>query len=375
MAVTIEHPSTEPDEQQETEVLAPAQVFDSKTLALLQKGEIDMQIATAKQYPRPMTKVMQTAMQLVTQDAETAEECIYALPRAGKIIEGPSVRFAEVLAHAYGNNRCGARPIGEDQEFVTAMGTFFDLENNVAVAYEVKRRITDRSGNRFNSDMITVTANAACSIALRNAVLRGIPKPLWKKLYAAARSVVAGDLKTLDVRRTAMLKTFQLVGVKPEQIYAKLEVKGLEEITLEHLTALRGLLNAIRENEISPDRAFTPEAHPDTKLAEKSKSNLDQIKKKYEKPVEAPTEKSGAAEVATKEAAPEATGAAASAPAAAPTDKQSDDKGKTDSAQAAGPEKIASVEGDSGTSTPADATSGPASEPVQNGIPLNFDEK
>src|SRR5499427_10737281 len=79
--------------------------LDSRTLATLQKSEIDQQIATAKRYPRSMTKLMSTAGQLVTTDVETADEMIYALPRGGKVIEGPSVRFAEVLAYSWGNSR------------------------------------------------------------------------------------------------------------------------------------------------------------------------------------------------------------------------------------------------------------------------------
>jgi hypothetical protein len=269
------------DDESEQELLAPAQLMDSGTLATIQKAEIDQQIATAKKYPRAITKLLTTATQLVTADGETADECIFALPRGGKVIEGPSVRFAEVMAYSWGNSRCGARVIGEDEEFVTAMGTFFDLEANVAIAYEVKRRITNKKGERFNSDMIGTTSNAACSIALRNAILRGIPKAIWRKVYAEARKAVAGDIKTLDARRQAAIKQFQLQGVKPEQVFAKLGVKGIEDIMLDHLVTLRGIYNAIRENEITAERAFAPESTEDTKLADKSKSNVATIKEKY----------------------------------------------------------------------------------------------
>lgn len=56
---------------------------------------------------------------------------------------------------------------------MTAQGVFHDLERNVAITYEVRRRIVDKNGRRYKPDMIGVTANAACSIALRNAILRG----------------------------------------------------------------------------------------------------------------------------------------------------------------------------------------------------------
>jgi hypothetical protein len=40
----------------------------------------------------------------------------------------------------------------------------------------VRRRIFDSRGRLFNDDMITVTGNAACAIAKRNAILSGVPK-------------------------------------------------------------------------------------------------------------------------------------------------------------------------------------------------------
>lgn len=279
------------DEFEEQEILAPPQqMFDSKTLAILQKSEIDQQISTAKKYPRQITKVLSTATALVTADPDTADEMIYALPRGGKLIEGPSVRFAEAMAHSYGNCRCGARVLSEDEETVTAQGMFFDLETNVAITIEVRRRIVDKKGNRFNTDVIQQTANAACSIGMRNAILRAIPKPLWKKPYAAARMAVAGDIKTLDTRRVAMLKAFELMGVKREAIFKKLEVKGVDDISLDHLVTLRGIYNAVREHEISADKAFAPEPAntEDTALANKSKKNLEAIKEKYAQPAEEP---------------------------------------------------------------------------------------
>jgi hypothetical protein len=210
------------------------------------------------------------------------------------------------MAYSWGNCRCGARVISEDEEFITAMGSFIDLEMNVAIGYEVKRRITTKDGKRFNTDIIQQTANAACSIALRNAVLRGIPKALWKKVYNAARQAVAGDTKTLDARVAQMFKSFELMGVKREQIFAKLDIKGVEDITLDHLVSLRGIFNAVRENEITAARAFAITDTQDQNLADKSKANLEEIKKKY-----AGAGETGPIEVGPLRAAPQPQPAAA----------------------------------------------------------------
>src|SRR5690606_20898415 len=113
------------------------------------------------------------------------------------------------VASAWGNNRAGARVIDDKGDFIVAQGVFHDLERNVAITYEVQRRVVDRYGKRFKADMIGVTANAACSIALRNAVLKGVPKAFWEDMYTEARKVIMGDVKTLANRRAAAIASFQ----------------------------------------------------------------------------------------------------------------------------------------------------------------------
>lgn len=224
---------------------------------LIASAEINQQIATAKRYPRSVTTFMREARALVTLNEAIAQQCIYALPRDGKTVEGPSARFAEVIAHAWGNSRAGARVVNEGQEFITAQGVMHDLERNVAITYEVQRRITDKHGRRYKPDMIGVTANAACSIALRNAILKAVPKAFWDPLYQEARKVVAGDVQTLANKRAAAIQQFSVFGVTKEAICAKLGRAGVPDITVDDLVTLFGILTAIKEGDTTPEQAFT----------------------------------------------------------------------------------------------------------------------
>lgn len=231
-------------------------VAEEGMAAILNRSEIEQQISTARRFPRSLKRFREETLQMVTLNESIAEQCVYALPRDGKTIEGPSARFAEVIASAWGNNRAGARVIDDKGSFVVAQGVFHDLERNVAITYEVQRRITNRNGQRFKDDMIGVTANAACSIALRNAVLKGVPKAFWEDMYIEARRVIMGDVQTLANRRAKALEAFQRHGVTTDQICAKLEVGGVEDIGLEHLVLLRGMLTAIKEGDTTAEDAF-----------------------------------------------------------------------------------------------------------------------
>lgn len=256
---------------------------DAASSLAIASGEINQQIATAKRFPRSIKQFIDTATELATLDEETAEECIYALPRDGKTIEGPSARFAEILAYAWGNCRAGARTIGEDASFVKSQGTFYDLEKNVGIQFEVSRRITDKRGNRYKPDMIGTTANAAGSIALRNAVLKGIPKAFWKKAYQRARGVVAGDFKTLANRRAEAFKQFAVFGVTPDMLFGLLQIKGVEDVTLEHMVVLKGVLTAIKEGDTTVEQVFSPSSTQDGHLADKASTVANGIKERYAK--------------------------------------------------------------------------------------------
>lgn len=233
---------------------------ESGTVALLNKSEIDMQIATAHKYPRSIKRFRDEALAMVTLNENIAQECIYSLPRDGKNIEGPSARFAEVVASAWGNSRAGARVVSDAGDFVTAQGVFHDLERNVAITYEVQRRIVDRQGRRFKPDMIGVTANAACSIALRNAILKGVPKAFWSDMYEQARKVAIGDVQTLANRRARALAVLQKMGVPNDTVFAFLKVNGEQDITIEHLATLFGITTALKDGETTPEQAFANDA-------------------------------------------------------------------------------------------------------------------
>jgi len=229
-------------------------------LALVGDTEVDIQVATARRFPRSITKFMQTAQEMATLTPEIAASCIYALPRKEngkqKNIEGPSARLAEICASAWGNLRAEGKVIGHDDEYVTARGTAWDVQSNVAIAYEVRRRITSSDGRRYSADMIGVTGNAGASIALRNAILKVVPTPFWKPIYLACRKVVAGDARTFASRRDNMLHEFAVMGVTEERLCAAIEVKGKADITLEHMATLAGFFTALKDGEIALEDAF-----------------------------------------------------------------------------------------------------------------------
>lgn len=241
------------------------------------RGELDVQIVTAKRFPRSIKAFMHAAMEMATLDEDTAASCFYALPRDGKTVEGPSARLAEICLSAWGNSRAQARVVAEDERFVTARGEAWDLQTNVAIGYEVKRRITTSEkrkngqvipAKKFSDDMVGVTGNAASSIALRNAILKIIPTSFWRPIYLECRKVAIGTAETLANRRAKMLDYFQKMGVTAERVYEVLGVGGVEDITLDHVGTLRGLATAIKDGDTTVDEAFPAKVQPASTVPE-----------------------------------------------------------------------------------------------------------
>lgn len=251
-----------------------SQEVSMDALGSITRAEVDSQIATAKRYPRSVKKFMDDARSLACLTPEVAQSCIYALPRGGKPIEGPSVRLAEVVAHTFGNLRVSARIASESGSFIVAQAVALDLEKNNGVQIEVRRRITGRDGRRFNDDMINVTCNAALSIAYRNAVFKAVPAAFVQPIYREARKLAAGGGKSIEERRKNLRDWIDSIGVKPAELFAALGVRGWEDVGLEQMAVAAGIMTAIKDGDTTIDEAFRPSAQkpPDNALPAPSKA-------------------------------------------------------------------------------------------------------
>lgn len=239
-----------------------SEVMTSNTMESITRGEIDIAINTAKKYPRSIQTFRQKAMTMATGDAETAASCFYKLSRGGNTIEGPSVRLAEIVANAWGNLRFGARIVGMDDKFVTAQGVAHDLEQNVSTTVEIQRRITDSKGNKYKDDMIAVTCNAACAIALRNAIFKTIPFTYAKQIFEQAKKTAVGDVKTIGERRITMRDLFGKMGVSLEQILLMVGKASLEDVGLGEIETLIGVFNAIKDGDTTIEDQFPAAIKP-----------------------------------------------------------------------------------------------------------------
>lgn len=239
------------------------QVNGGEMLEAINRSEIDMQIVTAHKIPRNIEKCKEEMITLAAMDDEIAYNCFYHLERKNKdgqvtIIEGPSVRFTEIITACWKNLRVAGRIIANDGKTITAQGVCHDLESNVAYSTEVKRSILTSKGYTYSEDMQVVVGNAAVAIAQRNAICKVVPQVLIKSVVKEVQRKALEHIQKTGVadQWKSCIAYFQAYGVNDAMLLEYLGKKSAEELVSEDIVKLGGVYNAIKEGTTTVDETF-----------------------------------------------------------------------------------------------------------------------
>lgn len=261
-----------------------------KDTGVLARAELDVQITTAKAYPRDAVRSVEYATMLATMDEATAQSCFYCLPRKdketgkNKEIRGPSIRLAEIIANSWGNIHAATRIVENDGHHITAEGVAWDLETNVKMSMQNKVSIRfgekgGKGGYTANSDMQTVLSNAASAKALRNAIFKVVPLALVNRVLEKAMTFSVGDQRTISTKVAEVFDKLVKMGLDKEKILAYYGRETLNEINADDLRSLIGVGTAIKEGHIKIDQVFEVDEETSNLSAAEKISNLIHSKK------------------------------------------------------------------------------------------------
>jgi|GEM_PF-242571 hypothetical protein len=238
--------------------LSEMQIMPSgEALQALTRAKVDSAITTAKAFPRSLQKFRDNAIFMVTMDAEIAESCFYKLPQDGKMVEGESVRFAEILQSCYNNIETTVTPISNDGRFITVMGSCIDYENNITVNLPVSRSIRKKDGTVYSDAAQKTATMAATAVAFRNAILKVIPKAFIKVIAEAAKAKIAGTQAELPTRRVKYFRFFaDNYKVSEERVLKALARPSIDLVTLEDLPTLAAFMTSLKDGEVTIEDIF-----------------------------------------------------------------------------------------------------------------------
>jgi hypothetical protein len=219
-------------------------------------------LEAARQYPRNIKASVEEATMMATLDEETAEGCFYHLERKAKdgsknIIEGPSVRLAEIMKNAYGRILIETGIVEDVPSHVIVYARATDLEKLTSTTIQVKRNTVTSYGQPYNADMRTIAMNAAMAIAKRNAVLDVIPKAFANNIVKRCKEMVQGAASQ-NLRDTVqkMVGWFAKQGVTAEMLCEKCEVESIDAITAPMVADLKGIATALKDNTTTVEDEF-----------------------------------------------------------------------------------------------------------------------
>ncbi len=261
-------PSTQPEKD-----TSMASSNEAREVAQVQAAYV-----IAKKFPRNEHESFMRIMDACKRPT-LAEQAMYAYPRGGTLVKGPSIRLAEAIGQAWGNLDCGVREISQSNGVSVAEAYAIDLQTNTRVTkvfHVPHKRDTKKGVTRLTDsrDIYELVANQGAR-RLRACILGIIPGDIVE----AAVNRCAATLESSDVpiaeQIRKMISAFDEIGVKVEHLEKRLGHKLDATIPAEIVT-LKSIYKSIKDGMANREDFFDI-------VGEKAKESKEEIKALIEK--------------------------------------------------------------------------------------------
>jgi hypothetical protein len=305
------------------------QIGDNLSLAAQaqERAQIETAAMIASMKPNRDLDTFRATVMRTVEDPAIAATWFYRRPAGRKynpatreweeeMIEGPSIRAAEILMQAYGKLFESSRHIYEDRERVLLANTVIDLEavnvesSDMMIEKTVERknpregqevvgqRATSTGGLVYrvlaSPDEIRIKVSAERSRLKRNGILAQIPRGIVDEIGLKVKSILSAEhQRDPNAARKKIFERFATLGITADMLKTYLDDK-LETVTERHIDLLAGMFNSLKDGEYTwselvaiknaPAEGDATTEHKSVKLAEK----LMGRKKAQDKPAAEP---------------------------------------------------------------------------------------
>jgi hypothetical protein len=232
-----------------------AQVEEARAIAQQQASYI---IAASR--PRDMAKCY---AEIITscKRKKLAENAIYAFPRAGATVSGPSIRLAEEIARCWGNLDYGIIELSQGAGFSEMMAYAIDLETNTrrSTTFVVKHERGTRAGMQVLTDprdVYEINANMGAR-RLRAMLLSIIPSDVVDDAVAQCLATQKGPEDVpLEDRIKKLVSAFKDIGVSAARIEARIG-RPVGTMTQDEVVEFRNIMRSIK-SDVAKTEDFFP---------------------------------------------------------------------------------------------------------------------
>lgn len=232
----------------------------------------EVQAALVIAQSRPRNEIL--ARERITQScqrASLAQVAVYAFPRGGQQVSGPSVRLAEAAARAWGNMTYGFRELNRSGGGSEVEAFAWDLETNTKAVrqFSVKHWRDTKSGGhalKDERDIYEMVANQA-QRRVRACILEIIPGDVIEDAVKQCEKTLSAAVAGKNGRPLAevvqdMLSAFEGIGVTKAAIEKRLGHRT-DSIQPAEVLRLREIFASIKDGFSTPEEWFEADATTD----------------------------------------------------------------------------------------------------------------
>jgi len=260
-------------EQQATTVVAnpfetsntPTQAGSNNLAVEAQRvvAEIHGAITAARAYPRDQKFAMDRIIMECTRPG-LAEAAVYAYPRGGEMVSGPSIRLAEAVARQWGNIQFGINELASNPEETLMQAFAWDLETNVREVrtFSVPKFRHSRKGKTRLEDPRDIYEQNANMGArrMRGCILAVIPGDVVEQAVQQCMLTQQNSVGAPGEVLGRMVEAFESEFSVSAGAVAKRLGHRLDATTTAEVLALKRIYQSLRDGMASPGDYFDLEA-------------------------------------------------------------------------------------------------------------------
>lgn len=220
------------------------QVEQSRAVA-----EVQAAYVIAKKFPRDQHQSYLSIIK-ACQRPFLAEQAMYAYPRGGQLVTGPSIRLAEVLAQCWGNIDFGVREISQSEGVSVAEAYAIDLETNTRVTkvfHVSHNRFTKKGTQKLTDprDIYELVANNG-SRRMRACIMAIIPGDVIDAAVEKCKNTLLEGKEPIADRIRKLIIAFDEYGIKPNHIEKRLG-HNMDSLVAQELVTLGAIYKSLRD--------------------------------------------------------------------------------------------------------------------------------
>ena len=238
-------------------------------------AEIHGAITAARAYPRDQKFAMDRIIMECTRPG-LAESAIYAYPRGGEMVSGPSIRLAEAVARQWGNIQFGVNELASNTDETVMQAFAWDLETNVREVrtFTVPKFRHSRKGKTRLEDPRDIYENNANMGArrMRGCILAVIPGDVVDQAVQQCMLTQQNSVGAPHEVLEKMVEAFESEFGVPSGAVAKRLGHRLDATTTAEVLGLKRIYQSLRDGMATPADYFDVEPP-----RERSRSSSDAL--------------------------------------------------------------------------------------------------